>query len=74
MYYSFILFYLLTCWLYFCTLQLVYSVVKKIHQNATSKNRTSIKEIKDSISSRKKAALCLLWPFYEAYLFINKNE
>ena len=74
MYYSFILFYLLTCWLYFCTFQSVYKVVEKIHQNATSKNRTSIKQIKTSIEARNKVYFALLWPLYELYLLINKNE
>ncbi len=74
MYYSFILVYLLTSFLYFCVFNSIFKIVEKIHQNATSKNRTDIKKIKDSIFTRKRKAAALVWPFYEFYLLIGKNE
>ena len=74
MYYSLILTYLLTSFLYFCVFNTISKIVEKMHQNATSKNRTAIKKIKESTSLRKRKIAALTWPFYEVYLMIGKNE
>jgi len=74
MYYSFILLYFLLCHLYFCTLNTINQVTKKMYQNATSKNRTDIKKINASIENRKKIIIVLFWPFYETYLLMSKNK
>tara|TARA_B100000035_G_C21030148_1_gene567996 strand:+ start:452 stop:676 length:225 start_codon:yes stop_codon:yes gene_type:complete len=74
MYYSFILFYLLLSFLYFINIKIFASILEKIYQNASSKNRKNIKETKVLIESRKKIYIILTWPLYEIYLLINKNE
>lgn len=74
MYYNFILFYLLLGFLYFCTFKSIHEIVEKLYQNATSKNRTSLKKLKESITLRKKIIFALIWPVYEVYLLIKKDE
>jgi len=54
MYYSFVAFYLLTCFLYFRMLVIKNQIVEKIYQNANSKNRANIKKIKSLIETRKR--------------------
>jgi len=74
MYYSFIAFYLLTCFLYFRMLTIENQIVEKIYQNANSKNRANIKKIKSLIETRKRIYIVLFWPIYEIYLTIFRNE
>ena len=74
MYYSFIIFYFLTCFLYFSILSINSRIVDKIYQNATSKNRLNIKKIKSLIDARKKFYAILLWPLCEIYLKIFSDE
>ena len=74
MYYSFIVFYFLTCFLYFRMLSIKNQIVEKMYQNATSKNRSNIKKIKNSIELRKKIYIVLIWPLYEIYLATFSDE
>ena len=74
MYYSFIAFYFLTCFLYFRILTIENKILEKIYQNASSKNRSNIKELKDLIKSRKRLQVVLFWPVYEVYLAMFSDE
>ena len=49
-------------------------IVEKMYQNATSKNRSNIKKIKNSIELRKKIYIVLIWPLYEIYLATFSDE
>ena len=74
MYYSFAIFYFLTCFLYFRMLTIKKQIIEKIYQNANSKNRSNIKKVENSIQLRKRFGVILFWPFYEIYLAIFNDE
>jgi len=74
MYYSLILFYLLLSFLYYCVFKSISVIIEKLYQNATSKNRTNLKKLKESVALRKNVIFVLLWPIYEVYHLIKKDE
>jgi len=70
----FLSFYIFLCFQYYTVFHFQNTLLEVMYQNASSKNRNEIKNIKTKVEKKIKLHIVLFWPVFEIYFFIKRKK